>query len=158
MERYGTHLPGCSACRRLLDEFRAIEDAARTAAPEVTDADWDRAWAGVARTVASDRRRAEGQPLTPLLRAARRASRRPLARAARPLLYLAASLALVAVLLTVQRAVQEKPTPASRVARATAEAGDLECSAPDYVPVAYTIGDGDDAVSVMYCAYVGADT
>lgn len=156
LERFDTHLGGCTECRQLVAEYRSLDALAAPRVPAPAEADWGRCWEAVKRTVAEDRAKAGSEPLAPVLDAVERLGSRPAARRLRPLLYLAASVALVAVLLAVQRSSQPV-APQRSVQTASAEPS-LSCQEPDYVPVAYTIGDGDDAVSVMYCAFVGADT
>ena len=156
LERFDTHLGGCPDCRRLVAEYRGLDALASPSFPEPSEADWTRAWSGVQDALAEDRARAGEEPLAPVLDAVERLGRKPVPRNLRPLLYLAASIALVAILLAVQPDPTADAPPAS-VQTASVEPS-LTCQEPDYVPVAYTIGDGDDAVSVMYCAFVGADT
>ena len=158
LDRFQTHLGGCVPCRRLMDEYRALDLLASPATPEVPATAWDTAWAGIVETLESDRTAAEAEPLAPVFRAAEKLGARPLPRAVRPLLYLAASLAIVAVLFAVQRSSEEPTGVDSTIIVAELETPELECLEPGYMPIAYNIADGDEIVSVMYCAYVGVDT
>lgn len=158
LDRFDTHLSGCAPCRRLIDEYRALDVLASPDAPEVAQADWDRTWSGIAETLEADRAGAAAEPLARVFRAADKLGSKPLPRVVRPLMYLAASLAIVAVLFAVQRT-SEQPAgtdPATTIAEL--ETPELECLEPGYMPIAYNIADGDEIVSVMYCAYVGVDT
>ena len=155
MDRFRTNLPGSEACRRLMDEYRGIEAAARIPVPEVTAAQWDEAWDGVHRAIREDRERRLFGPLAPALRVAERMGRGRVPRALRPLVYLAASVLVVALLFAVRGAVESPDAGPVVVAELEDASDDLECQAPDYVPAVYMIADGDDAVNVMQCLYVG---
>lgn len=158
LERFDTHLGGCAPCRKLIEEYRALDVLASPAMPEVADADWDRAWTGISEVLERDRADAAAEPLAPVFEAAEKLGAKPLPRAVRPLLYLAASLAIVAVLFSVQRSSEQASGSGGATTLAQLESPELECLEPGYMPIAYNIADGDEIVSVMYCAYVGVDT
>lgn len=163
-ERFATHLPTCEPCKSLTSEWRALDALASPPVPMPSAARWDAAWEAIRAQREADRAAEEASPLAPVLRllrgpaAALRGS-----RALRPLGYAAAAALVLAAVLSIQRAtdpgvaVRPRSLHVARVAE-PAKVLSIACAAPDYMPVVYTTGDADGAVTVVQCAYVGSGT
>ena len=157
MQRFETHLPGCDPCRRVTQDYRRIDTAARAPVPTVTAEEWDRTWSGVMQAVQADRQEMEGAALAPVLGFVERL-KRPIPKSLRPVAYLAAAITLVIGLRAVQVAVREPtvrwmaegPAPPAKILS-------LSCKAPEYMPVVFTVGEGDDLMTGIQCISIGAD-
>ena len=169
-ERFATHLEACAPCQLLGSEYRAIDVLARSEVPVVTDAAWDAAWSSIAAAVAQDRKALESAPLAGVLRWQRTGSRLSQGRPwLRPLAYAAAAAVVASLLLTLRRPVSQaevatltppvRPTAAAtKIAAADpGQVVSLTCQSPDFVPVVYTT-DGDDPMTVVQCAWIGAES
>ena len=172
--RFATHLDACAACQLLCSEYRALDVLARPEVPAVTDAAWDASWRSISAAVAEDREALASAPLAGVLSWHRTGSRLSQGRPwLRPLGYAAAAAVVAGIILTLQRPVPPAEVaalapPARPVATAPAtstkiaavapgQVVSLSCQAPDFVPVVYTT-DGDDPMTVVQCAWIGAET
>lgn len=165
-ERFVTHLPACAPCRRLIDEYRAIDMAWMPPLPTVSEHEWGRAWRAIEQQVRDDRQAAEvvgGTGLVGEVLLGRWEGVRPLAAAA-------AAFLLVVVLVGVQRGAGPDgpaagpPAGASRLAGSVGNALDpyenaptVACKNADWMPVVWTT-DGDEPVTVVQCVPLTSET